>query len=416
MMMKRRQYAAPLSTVADRLPEIAIQPASSSNVNAKGKPYRLLLSPNKKTCMIIASMLLITTIVVFILQTNIGDTNGFSGQHDSPSLVRRKECNFSKKSPLDHVIVATPDSPPQSTTTTRTARNSKKQEPTILCLLMTHSNADKQIRAVWDTWGPKCDKLLLASNSTTTGGLPSIQTTTPSTYWNLWPKLNETLHYVLQHGDDNNGDNTPYYYQQYDWIYKIDDDSFVIMENLKQFLMTYHASSELMSKPLVFGYMLQDSKWSDFKQYFDWSPENQKFGDYFFHQLRSWNQPTEYLAGGAGYVMNRQYFLKLIKALDDDSSYGNSTIYGHVPEDMAHGVTMLAHGIQPQNSKDTLGRERFVPEPPELWEIRTAKKYAQSKGSRSKSCISNYAISFHHMQPDEMRNIYHQLYRCRTNI
>ncbi len=43
-----------------------------------------------------------------------------------------------------------------------------------------------------------------------------------ATYENLWNKLNETMDYISK---KTNG------FQDYDWYYKVDDDTFVVMEN-----------------------------------------------------------------------------------------------------------------------------------------------------------------------------------------
>jgi hypothetical protein len=360
------------------------------------------------------------------------------------------DCNFTTHSSiLDHIVVAAA-SPSSSDGggggggENNNIRRQQQQQPSsvkVLCLLMTHSQADEQVKAVWDTWGKNCDKLLIASNTTRTGGLPSIQMTTPSTYWNLWPKLNESLHYINARKDTEFAD--------YDWIYKIDDDSFVIMENLKLFLSEYYDHSGgsssssssgdggsnnrmvMMEEPLVFGHLLRDLKWSDFQRFFD-LPANRPFAEYFFTHVRNATEPTAYLAGGSGYVMNRNYLAAFLKALDDgdgsedDGSSSSSqprrqsqktqkTLYGMVPEDLAHGMTMLAHGIAPRNSKDVLGREHFLPEPPDLveWMHQTQiEKGFQRKGSKS---TARYAIAFHHVSsPEEMRSMYHRLYTCRT--
>jgi glycoprotein-N-acetylgalactosamine 3-beta-galactosyltransferase len=260
---------------------------------------------------------------------------------------------------------------------------------------MTHSGAhETKVKAVLDTWGKHCDKLVITSNLTDPS-IGAIRLQTPSTYENLWNKLNETLHYVWnQYSEDDD----------YEWFFKVDDDSFVIMENLEVFLSSPEIDPE---EPTAFGYLLSDETWGEMRPYF-FTPENQAFGNFFYTHIRNNMDDVDYLAGGAGYVMNRAYLQEFLKALDS-----NLTLRGMPPEDMAHGATMLARGIRPQNSRDTLGRERFLPDTPELVELRHAMRLRRGVALAGSKCCSRYSITFHHIPPWQMRYLYDQLYTCR---
>ena len=305
----------------------------------------------------------------------------------------------------------------------------QQQTPNILCFLMTHSGShDTKVQAVVDTWGKRCDRLVIASN-VTDDKLGTIELQTPATYELLWDRLNETLHYVWNE----------YQHEEYDWYFKIDDDSYVIMENLVDFIMEkeqqplqrlqQQSANNTSPPPLVFGYPLPTYRWKDIAaRYFQGSPENRAFGDFFFNysdpvtnKQRNPDDKADYLHGGAGYVMNRQYLQQLLVALRSNrtlrSSY-NNTLGGKlnhdpIPEDLAHGVTMMVHGIQPKSGRDILKRERFLPEPPSLMYHVHQQKIKDGTVKPKSLCCSRSSISFHHISPSLMRYLEYQFYTCR---
>jgi len=301
----------------------------------------------------------------------------------------------------------------------RQSKNDEQQQR-ILCVMMTHSGVHHtKVKAVLETWGQQCDGWFIASNETDQH-VRSTKVKTPAEYNLLWMKLNETLRHVASK-----------YINAYDWFYKVDDDTFVIMENLHEFLRIQKqkitSSEENRIQPQIFGYLLQDQTWRDQRRYFDLSIPNRRFGDYFLSHIRTEESShVEYLAGGSGYIMNRPYLRRLVWAMES-----NLTLYGEVPEDMAHGMTILAQNISPCNSKDALGREYFIPEEPALWDLR-----CQSRGggggrgrrtqqnqqsmeitSRHKrgGSFAQYPIAFHHTSVSLMRDMYDRLYLCRKD-
>ena len=92
----------------------------------------------------------------------------------------------------------------------------------------------------------------------------------------------------------------------------------------------------------------------------------------------------------------------------------NLTLYGEVPEDMAHGATMLAHGIQPENSRDKAGREYFIPESPALWNVRHQARIRTGVIPPNQQCCAYYTVAFHHVSPLEMQYMHDLFYLCRT--
>jgi hypothetical protein len=181
--------------------------------------------------------------------------------------------------------------------------------------------------------------------------------------------------------------------------------TFVVWENLQQFLR----SKGNLAKPQIFGHLLQDAYWGDQDKYFGISEQNRAFGDFFLQHIRNATSHVDYLAGGSGYIMNKVYLKTLIEAL-----HSNLTLRGEVPEDMGQGALMLAHGVAPENSRDTLGREHFVPESPALWQIRHHARIREGSIPVNRNCCARYSTSFHHISPAEMHHLYHQFYTCRS--
>jgi hypothetical protein len=136
-------------------------------------------------------------------------------------------------------------------------------------------------------------------------------------------------------------------------------DTFVVMENLKYFLASDNVQKMVQSdEPIVFGHPAQSISWDQCRK---WdganTSENQALFDHFFTHVRDRHATADYLAGGSGYVFNKQYLKEFVSALDSTMAPR-----GYPPEDLAHGITMMIRGIFPKPSTDKLGQSRFIPE------------------------------------------------------
>jgi len=101
-----------------------------------------------------------------------------------------------------------------------------------------HRRRSDSIRA---TWGRRCDKLLLVRNGTELAEKSGILTV-PLVHEGrdqLWHKVTAAFTSLHKH-----------YLHQYDWFMKTDDDTFVIVETLKNFL----AHTAKPSEPVYFGH------------------------------------------------------------------------------------------------------------------------------------------------------------------
>jgi glycoprotein-N-acetylgalactosamine 3-beta-galactosyltransferase len=277
--------------------------------------------------------------------------------------------------------------------------------PRILCFIMTHTQATLKTKAVQKTWGRKCDKLILASNESDTK-IGAVSMASNASYSGLWNKLNETLEYIWRH-HRNEG---------YDWVFKADDDTFVIMENLKAYLASPEVTKD-MHKPVIHGRRYSSPLYGNLEKrevYFA-NPKNADFGKRFYQKMDR-KAPVLYNYGGSGYAMNFPYVEKFLEVMK-----GPDTLHGSPPEDQAHAVVMAFHDIWPSNTRDKTGRERFHPEDPRVMYGMSEEKHRlfndnhQATGGLSigAACCSEKSISFHHVKPKDMVAMDWKFYKCR---
>lgn len=190
----------------------------------------------------------------------------------------------------------------------------------ILCWVMTNPKShESKARHVKATWGKRCNVLVFMS-SQADPSLPAIKLDVDEGRDHLWAKtvggFNYSYHQHLQDAD---------------WFMKADDDTYVVLENLRYFLSSHNAST-----PIHFG--------CKFKPYV-------KQG---------------YMSGGAGYVLSREALKRFVEKgiapghpqRCQDKSDGGA-------EDVDMGMCLEALGVAAGDSRDSLGRGRFFPFVPE---------------------------------------------------
>lgn len=193
-----------------------------------------------------------------------------------------------------------------------TAADILKKKVRILCWIMT-SPATLESRAVHvrNTWGKRCDVLLFASD-TENKEFPTIAVETETGREHLTSRTMKTFDYVHAHHVDDA-----------DWFMKADDDTYVIVENLRYFL-----SKEDPSQPLYFGHHFAPA---GFKKFL----------------------PNGYQSGGAGYIVSKQA-LKLFATRNESLCAKDGG-----PEDLKFGECMHKLQVTLGDSRDALNRTRF---------------------------------------------------------
>jgi hypothetical protein len=305
-----------------------------------------------------------------------------------------------------------------------------KSKDKILCFTMTNSNAHDKLRSILNTWGSKCHRFVAFTNATSTLLHSSTfenvsvvvdENLTMSSYPYLWQKLQSSIRYLREH----------YFDRGFDWFLKVDDDSFVIMENLLYFL-----STKSTDKPSIFGRMisypvfLEDlvpdpSKNS--KSLLNFTGKNENTRKAVMDRLLLDNKnsnlnstqktPLFYLQGGA-YVLNRHMMEFLIDIFGQPH-----TISGTPPEDLALGLSLWLNGVSLDPSRDEQDRELFHPELPGdmvdvpdrvLWMVDYHKHVPGGLKRGAIECCSRYSISFHHVPSRLMKYYFEQLYLCAS--
>ena len=178
----------------------------------------------------------------------------------------------------------------------------------VLCWVMT-STTNLYTRAIHvrETWGKRCNILLFVSDEEDKN-FPTIRLILDKTgYEHLTAKTMNAFDYIYKH-----------YLDAADWFMKADDDTYVVVENLRYLLSAYNAKM-----PIYFG-----------------------------HHFKAIVQQG-YFSGGAGYVIShealRRFGSRLENLCEDDLG----------SEDVKFGECMERLGVQPGDSRDSLGRSRF---------------------------------------------------------
>uniref|UniRef100_A0A914XKZ0 N-acetylgalactosaminide beta-1,3-galactosyltransferase n=1 Tax=Plectus sambesii TaxID=2011161 RepID=A0A914XKZ0_9BILA len=156
-------------------------------------------------------------------------------------------------------------------------------------------------------------------SSTADESLPSINLNISEGRNFLWGKTKAAFKYLYdRHLND------------YDWFMKADDDTYVIVENLR-FMLLAHQPTE----PIYFGCRFK------------------------FESVVQ----QGYMSGGAGYVLSREALRRFVEVALPNSTLCSSTHNG--AEDLEMGKCLEQVGVFTGDSRDSKGRHRMLPFSPE---------------------------------------------------
>ncbi|CAG5130206.1 unnamed protein product [Candidula unifasciata] len=246
------------------------------------------------------------------------------------------------------------------------ARKLKEQVRVLIWVLTSPANMEKRATAVKNTWARRCNKILFFS-SKDNATFPAIGLNVPEGREHLTAKTMKAVRYIYEH-----------HFDDADWFMKADDDTYVIVENLRYFL-----SGQNTSEPVFFG-----------------------------HHFKLFVKQG-YYSGGGGYVLSKEALRRLGPKANDSSicrQDGGS-------EDVELGRCMEKLGVRTAESIDSMNRSRFHCFDPEThlsgnYHV-TYAQYDSHGAKKGPESISDYAISFHTITPQKMQALDFYIYHLK---
>jgi glycoprotein-N-acetylgalactosamine 3-beta-galactosyltransferase len=202
--------------------------------------------------------------------------------------------------------------------------------------VFTHAKVHSKVHYVHNTWGNRCDKVIYM-----TGPKQPEQKDDPNfkfVYLNMTDEYNRITEKALltfEYIYDN-------LMEEFDWFVRANDDTYIIMENLKLFLA--NRCSDDMS---IYGKVLKHTHMS--KHY--------NAGD----------NSKGFLQGGTGVIISREALRLFVQALRNDSQFCVMFHGGFEDQEIANCFRKI--NIYPGDTRDGVYRERFFMEMfHQIWE------------------------------------------------
>ncbi|PAA84750.1 hypothetical protein BOX15_Mlig023313g3 [Macrostomum lignano] len=246
----------------------------------------------------------------------------------------------------------------------------------ILCLIITHpGNYATRATAVNNTWARRCNRHVFVGSQPTNLSLPLMRLNVTETHDNLWQKTWMSLDYAEKNFD----------LEQFDFIFKADDDTFAVMENLRLILLPLH-------------------------------PDRPSFVGRKFRYSGDANRP--YMSGGAGYALSRRALRTFLSAAVRNPKLDPCQRQLRHSEDFMLGSCLKGLGVEFIDSRDSSGLERFHPLTPEYmigWGPMPMPKWMHTFNyfkfkACHRGCVSKVSATFHYISQIEMYKMEFLLY------
>ncbi|KAG0704426.1 Glycoprotein-N-acetylgalactosamine 3-beta-galactosyltransferase 1 [Chionoecetes opilio] len=245
--------------------------------------------------------------------------------------------------------------------------------PRILCLISTSPKYhETRARHVAATWSPHCTRAAFLTTLQDPALPEVVLTPGAATYEQLWEKVMQGFQWAYKSIGD------------FDWVVKADDDSFILLENLKAAVLGLDPDV-----PAAAGV-----------------------------HLRTWETGETYLNGGASYVLSRGAVRVLVEKGITGGRCQKDLQLG-IQEDVNIAACLDLLGVVFLDSRDSEGRQRFHIYPPQelvdprsetdlrhLW-LKRISIYPYKFGYKE---LSDEVISFHYVDAETMYLIYYLVY------
>lgn len=238
----------------------------------------------------------------------------------------------------------------------------------LFCFVETSAKYyETRVPAVWSTWLPRCDHgRFFTPSPLSSSEIPfsTLYTNLEDTFEDLFHKSIWSLYYTYVNISSD-----------FQWYLKADDDTYIIMEHLKEYLSTLDPSV-----PYYLGYRLNP--------YFDF----------------------DYNGGGGGYVLSNAA-MRMFTTIFQNETLCPYDVY----EDTGVGRCLASLGIYPSDTRDSKGRSRFNTfSARATFENNIGKEWHYYEVITGRAWASPELVSLHHMEPHDMLLYDDLLYRVRS--
>ncbi|XP_054085120.1 glycoprotein-N-acetylgalactosamine 3-beta-galactosyltransferase 1 isoform X2 [Zeugodacus cucurbitae] len=253
----------------------------------------------------------------------------------------------------------------------RSAKEIFNEKPLIFCLIVLVYPADPSIALkVKRTWSTHCSRVLFVSQHQHEVLEPLVILQPKTTREHKWQRLRLALRYLYEN-----------HFDEADWLLIADETNYVVLENLRKLLKPYSPD-----EPINFGCKMKDT-------------DNQT-----------------YMRGGI--VLSHEALRRLVVEGFTNASLCRANDTPYATEEMGKCLKNL--GVVDGDSRDAMGRQRFIPFPPEDYLANLSPEVEEWFAKRSfyeinatTRQLSPEVISFSDVSPSTMVTLHYYIYKLR---